>query len=177
MKDISVKKYLMLQMIMQTKRCRSTDGCTNRSSNRFGFIELNDGSCFKSIQVVYEKEGIENFDEVSKITIASGITVKGILVLTPSQAALRDQGRTGFGGGRLRDGLPCRKTSQSGIPERNCTSSPQEQYFFSRLSCEILGCLCDSQVLPGTGVHLCAFSYYHRQRCGRSRPDVPCHYP
>jgi asparaginyl-tRNA synthetase len=56
---------------------------TNRSSNKFGFIELNDGSCFKPIQVVYEKELINNFDEISKVAIASGLTVSGTLVLTP----------------------------------------------------------------------------------------------
>ena len=39
---------------------------TNRGSNKFGFIELNDGTFFKSIQVVYEKEIIDNFQEISK---------------------------------------------------------------------------------------------------------------
>ena len=33
----------------------------NRNSNKFGFIELNDGSFFKSVQVVYEEEFISNF--------------------------------------------------------------------------------------------------------------------
>ena len=32
---------------------------TNRSSNKFGFIEINDGTYFKSVQVVYESESIE----------------------------------------------------------------------------------------------------------------------
>ena len=36
-------------------------GRNNRSSNKFGFIELNDGSFFKSVQVVYEEEFIDNF--------------------------------------------------------------------------------------------------------------------
>ena len=34
----------------------------NRNSNKFGFIELNDGSFFKSVQVVYEEEFIDNFE-------------------------------------------------------------------------------------------------------------------
>ena len=34
----------------------------NRNSNKFGFIELNDGSFFKSVQVVYEEEFINNFN-------------------------------------------------------------------------------------------------------------------
>lgn len=56
---------------------------TNRSSNKFGFIELNDGTFFKSVQVVYEADKLNNFDEVSKAPIASAWTVKGTLVLTP----------------------------------------------------------------------------------------------
>ena len=46
---------------------------------KFGFIELNDGSFFKGVQIVFE-EGLENFDEVSRLSIASTIKVKGTLV-------------------------------------------------------------------------------------------------
>ncbi|MCI5688606.1 MAG: asparagine--tRNA ligase [Emergencia sp.] len=56
---------------------------TNRSSNKFGFIELNDGTFFKSVQVVYEADRISNFDEVAKAPIASAWLVRGTLVLTP----------------------------------------------------------------------------------------------
>ncbi|HKK95288.1 MAG TPA: asparagine--tRNA ligase [Anaerovoracaceae bacterium] len=55
---------------------------TNRNSKKFGFIELNDGTFFKSIQVVYE-EDIPNYTEISKTAISSALMVKGILVLTP----------------------------------------------------------------------------------------------
>lgn len=55
----------------------------NRSSNKFGFIELNDGSFFKSVQVVYEEEFISNFEEISKAYVATALLVKGALVLTP----------------------------------------------------------------------------------------------
>ena len=57
---------------------------TNRNSNVFGFVELNDGTFFKSVQVVYEKENIKNFEEISKAGVAAALMVKGILVLTPS---------------------------------------------------------------------------------------------
>ncbi|WP_027400177.1 asparagine--tRNA ligase [Anaerovorax odorimutans] len=56
---------------------------TNRSSNKFGFIELNDGSYFKSVQIVYESEFIENFEEISKAPIAAALCVRGVLTLTP----------------------------------------------------------------------------------------------
>lgn len=55
---------------------------THRNSKSFGFIELNDGTCLKNIQLVYE-EDIPNFEEISKISIATAISVVGKLVLTP----------------------------------------------------------------------------------------------
>ena len=56
---------------------------TNRGSNKFGFVELNDGSFFKSVQVVYEAEFLENFGEISKAPIAAALKVTGTFVLTP----------------------------------------------------------------------------------------------
>ncbi len=55
---------------------------TLRDSKAFAFIELNDGTFFKNVQVVCE-ENLENFKEVTKITLGSAITVTGILALTP----------------------------------------------------------------------------------------------
>lgn len=54
---------------------------TSRSSKAFGFIELNDGSFFKNIQIVYD-DSLTNFKEVEKFPIYSAIIVKGILVET-----------------------------------------------------------------------------------------------
>ena len=55
----------------------------NRNSNKFGFIELNDGTFFKSVQVVYEADKIDNFDAIAKAPISSALMVEGTLVLTP----------------------------------------------------------------------------------------------
>lgn len=55
-----------------------------RISKNFGFIELNDGTSFKGIQVVIENT-LANFEELSHLSISSSIAVKGILV--PSQGA------------------------------------------------------------------------------------------
>ena len=50
-----------------------------RSQKNFGFIELNDGTFFTGIQVVFE-DSLENFEEISKLTISSSIKVTGIVV-------------------------------------------------------------------------------------------------
>lgn len=54
-----------------------------RDSKAFGFIDLNDGSCFKSIQVVFEREIISNYDEISKLNVGSSIVVTGRIEFTP----------------------------------------------------------------------------------------------
>jgi len=55
---------------------------TLRASNAFGFIELNDGTFFKNLQVVFESD-IENYKDVSKLPISSSISIEGEFVLTP----------------------------------------------------------------------------------------------
>lgn len=55
---------------------------TARDSKTFGFIELNDGSYFKNVQIVYEDK-LENFAELTKLTVSSSIIVTGLFVLTP----------------------------------------------------------------------------------------------
>lgn len=51
----------------------------SRDQKNFGFIELNDGSFFKGIQIVYENH-LSNFEEITKLSISSTIRVKGKLV-------------------------------------------------------------------------------------------------
>lgn len=54
-----------------------------RGGKSFGFLDINDGSCFKGIQVVFDADKLANFDEISKLNTGSSVTAKGILVLTP----------------------------------------------------------------------------------------------
>lgn len=55
---------------------------TIRSSKTFGFIELNDGSFFKGVQVVFD-DSLENFEKIEKLGIGSSIIVSGELIETP----------------------------------------------------------------------------------------------
>ena len=54
---------------------------TVRDSKTFGFIELNDGSYFKNIQIVIS-DNLDNFKDLVKLTISSSIKVTGTLVIT-----------------------------------------------------------------------------------------------
>ncbi len=57
---------------------------TIRASNAFGFIELNDGSYFSNLQVVFEESKLENYKEIAKQNVGCSLVVKGVLELTPS---------------------------------------------------------------------------------------------
>ena len=58
--------------------------CRNlRTSNVFGFVELNDGSCFKNLQVVLEAQFLENYKEIASQNIGCAYVVTGTFVLTP----------------------------------------------------------------------------------------------
>ena len=56
---------------------------TMRASKNFGFIELNDGSFFKNIQVVFEADKVSNYEEITKQNVGAALIVKGLLVETP----------------------------------------------------------------------------------------------
>lgn len=53
-----------------------------RVSKNFGFIEINDGSFFKGIQVVIE-DNLDNFEKLGHLNIAAALSITGTLVLTP----------------------------------------------------------------------------------------------
>ena len=56
---------------------------TVRDMKNFGFIELNDGSCLKSLQVVFQRETLANYDEIARQNVGAALIVRGALKLTP----------------------------------------------------------------------------------------------
>ena len=56
---------------------------TVRDSKNIGFIELNDGSCFKGVQIVFEQAKIENYTEIAKSGVGTAFSVTGKVILTP----------------------------------------------------------------------------------------------
>ena len=57
----------------------------NRSQSQFGFIDLSDGTAFKTVQVVYEEE-LSNFKNIQKYRNGASVEVKGTFILTPERA-------------------------------------------------------------------------------------------
>lgn len=56
---------------------------TVRDSKALGFIELNDGSCFKGVQIVFESNKLDNYKEVASQNVSAALIVTGKLILTP----------------------------------------------------------------------------------------------
>ena len=57
---------------------------TLRQSKTLGFIELNDGSCFQNLQVVFEPGKVENYEEIAKQNVGAALVVRGHVLLTPN---------------------------------------------------------------------------------------------
>ena len=56
----------------------------HRKQAHFGFIDLFDGTTFKTLQVVYE-DNLKNFEEITKVKIGSAVTVSGTLIKSPKE--------------------------------------------------------------------------------------------
>ena len=82
-----MEKILVKDLYRNTKKYGneivSLDGWvrTLRDSKTFGFIELNDGSFFKNVQIVFNDE-LKNFEDIRKLSISSSISVTGKLLIT-----------------------------------------------------------------------------------------------
>ena len=56
---------------------------TVRDSKSIGFIALSDGSCFKTLQVVFEAEKLDNYKDIAKVGVGASLQVTGRVVHTP----------------------------------------------------------------------------------------------
>ncbi|MFP4478236.1 MAG: asparagine--tRNA ligase, partial [Candidatus Izemoplasmatales bacterium] len=82
--DIDIKKLLENHTDYADQQVRVQGWIrNNRAQKEFGFIDLNDGTAFESLQVVYEEKQLDNFRDVAKYNSGSAVTIIGRVVLTP----------------------------------------------------------------------------------------------
>ncbi|MDF2685837.1 MAG: asnS [Clostridia bacterium] len=87
-----MKKILLKEIYEKTEEYCEADIEVNvagwvrtiRDSKSFGFLEINDGSCFRSVQVVFEETVLQNFKQIIKLNVGSSLKVTGKIVLTPN---------------------------------------------------------------------------------------------
>ena len=56
----------------------------NRAQKQFGFLMINDGSFFETMQVVYSEEDLVNFKDVQKFRVGAAVKIEGKVLLTPT---------------------------------------------------------------------------------------------
>ena len=126
---------------------------TIRDMKTFGFIELNDGSCFKNLQVVMSADELNNYKEIA------GQNVGAALIVTRrrgadagGQAASGGKGLLHRGGGQVHPGLsPAEKAPQRGVPADHPASAAPHQPVLRYLPGPQRSGLRHPRVLPGAG--------------------------
>ena len=58
-----------------------------RDMKNFGFVTINDGSCFKDLQVVMDRESLASYDEIAAQSVGAALIARGTLVLTPKRSS------------------------------------------------------------------------------------------
>ena len=106
---------------------------TIRDMKTFGFIELNDGSCFRNLQVVMDANSLSNYKEIAAQNVGAALIVHGTVVLRPRPSSRsRSRRRRSRSRVRPRPTIPYRKSATasntcapSSIFVRARTSSPR----------------------------------------------------
>ena len=84
-----IKRTEIAKLYKETSECAGNNVTicgwvkTIRDSKTLGFMQLNDGSFFRDVQVVFLEEKLKNFKEVAKLNVGSSVRVTGTVVMTP----------------------------------------------------------------------------------------------
>ena len=145
---------------------------TIRDMKTFGFIELNDGSCFKNLQVVLEAGALDNYKEIAKQNVGAALDRH-----RHGGAHPRGQAAPGGEGRRHRrwrapppPTIPLQKKRHSVEFLRTiAASAPPHQPVLRRLPGAQRGGLRHPQLLPGPGLRLRPHPHHHRLATARAR--------
>ena len=100
---------------------------TMRESKAFAFVELNDGSYFRNLQVVLEADKLPNYRELTRqITLGAAVEFTGTLVLTPDMKQpfeLKAESVTVVGESPVRLS-PAEEAPHAGIPAHHSAPAP-----------------------------------------------------
>ena len=150
-----------------------------RDSKALGFIDLNDGTCFKGVQVVFEADKLENYKEIAAQNVGAALVVTGTLLATPEAKQPFEIHATNIEvEGPLHPGVPpAEEAPHRGVPADHRPPAAPDQPVQRGLPHPVRGGLRHPQVLPGERVCLRSHAHYHRQRLRGRRGDVPGDHP
>ena len=131
-----------------------------RDSKAFGFIELNDGSFFKSVQIVFDTE-LENFKEIAKLPLSSSVKVEGKVIATPGAKQPFEIKAEKIDIEGLSDSdYPLQKKRHTFEYLRTIAHLRPRTNSLQR-SAYVLSRHCDSPILPRAWICTCSYTYHH----------------
>ena len=84
MKRTTIKQLYRTPELQQGEKVRVAGWIRSiRANNKIGFVSINDGSFFECLQVVIEKDKLENYDEIAALNVGSSVYFEGTTVQTP----------------------------------------------------------------------------------------------
>ena len=128
---------------------------TRRDAKDFSFIEVNDGSCLKNMQII-ANQNLENYEEIKKLSTGSSVAVEGALV--PSQG-----GNQKFEVKAEKIEVFAKEKTHGRIFAFHCAFTPAHQQIWRGVSDSLRTFFCDSQVFPRARFSLCPHTDYHRR--------------
>ena len=96
---------------------------TVRASNAIGFIELNDGSYFTSLQVVFENSKLENYSDIAALNVGSAVCVEGEIIVTPNMKQPFE-----LHAAKIDVEAASKDKALARIPQNDCPSSPAHEH-------------------------------------------------
>ena len=148
---------------------------TIRDLKGFGFIELNDGSCFRNLQIVMEAGALDHYKDIAAQNVGAALIVTGVVALTPDAKQPLELKATEIAvEGTSSPDYPLQKKRHSVEFLRTIQHlRPRTEPVLRHFPGAERGGLCHPQVLPGARLRLRPDPYYHRQRLRGRRRDVP----
>lgn len=139
---------------------------TIRDMKTFGFIELNDGSCFKNLQIVMDANVLDNYKEIAGQNVGAALIVTGTVVLTPgAKQPLEVKADTiAVEGPSAPDLSPAEEAPQRGVPAHHPAPASPDQPVLRRLPGTLRHGPRHPLLLPGSGLCLRPHPHHHRQR-------------
>lgn len=136
---------------------------TIRDMKTFGFIELNDGSCFRNLQVVMDANSLSNYKEIAAQNVGAALIVRGTVVLTPEAKQPLEVKATEIEVEACPPRLsPAEKAPQRRISAHHSASAPAHEPLLRGFPCEKRGGLRRARVLPEPRLRLCQHPHHHR---------------
>jgi asparaginyl-tRNA synthetase len=151
---------------------------TIRDMKTFGFIELNDGSCFRNLQVVADASILSNYKEIVSQNVGAALSVTGTVVLTPdAKQPLELKAATINVEGTSTPDYPLQKKRHSVEYLRTIQHlRPRTNLFSATFRVRSVAAYAVHEFFQNRGFVYTSHPHHHRLRLRGRRRDVPRHH-